>query len=334
MSVSAFLLLLRGKPSSGPGSPKPPPNALRHELSELNRLIAEFDLPVVVERRGAGIQAHIDNARLHTNIDQAKSLFAKARMSFAAGAFERAVRYAEQALEADYDFIAAVTLLARIREVSDCHLSPCAVARAEICIARAMIRSAAALQRLNRIRTAGDPYTAKARETAQRMLVRLEHQWHVFGSWNFEMSQTDLCDPSDRIAIRSFLNLVVDARRRDHPDVYKKFAGSALIADVIDRLLKGRVSNANPVRYKEAAAYLTIEILTPLVLNGWLPAPAMSKREFMEQLIRHLVERRIDWGKVLGRSARGRREFRGELNEVDDDANENNADEDAIEDDE
>ncbi len=119
LSLSAFLRLLRDKQASGPGSPKPPSNALRHELSELNRIIAEFDLPVVVERRGVGIRACIDRARLRTNIHQAKCLFAKARMSLAAADFGRTVRYAEQALEADYDFIAAVTLFGRIREVSD-----------------------------------------------------------------------------------------------------------------------------------------------------------------------------------------------------------------------
>jgi hypothetical protein len=302
MSLARFMLITRDKPSTTPGDPRPPSNALRHELAELRRRVGEFDLPIGIERYGRGIRARFDSSRLQVNVTAGQVLARAAATRYAMQDFGGAIEYCEQALSIDFDCGPAVWLVARVSQMRQDHLNMRVVLRAETCLARGMLRYTGVIQRLSRSKGRCDLDIAKAQKMAKQMLVRQRRHWQTLRSWPLADRPCDRAIHDHRSSFRELVDVLIEARNPGGALSFDCFARNSIVVEIVHQLLKERLAQSSARARKEAIENLTIEILTKLAMNGWLPPPAMSTEELRKQLLSFLRARRIDWGKILNQS--------------------------------
>jgi hypothetical protein len=315
LSACTFLLLLRCKLAVVYNEARSPEAALRHELSVLRRKVEEMDLPIEIQRSGRAISARFDTTRIKVNVMDAKLIAKQGSGRIEAGDFSGATELIRQALAADFDCAPAIGLLTRILRTEPNHLTAAVIVPAEICLARAMLRHAAAVQRLRRSKA--NPDIAKARRVAERMLIRQRWQWLMLGSWSAGESPQDQAGRKYRAALRELLEVVIDARSGGQV-VFDRFAKNPIVIEVMDHLLAGRLLETDQRKRDSLTATLRVEVFSKLVMSAWQPAPAASQQEFQERLIHFLQARRIDWSGIFSRSSSRTARLRDDLHPADD----------------
>jgi hypothetical protein len=307
MSIARFLLLVRRGEPSGHRGLRQVLSARRHEATMLRRLIEKYDLAIEIQKIDRGtrrIQATFDFDRVQADAVRGQGLARHAIARLTVADYAAALEYASEALRVDYDSSLAAWVVIQVLRTEKmcasklrCFLNPDVVTRAQVCVGRAIIRYAAATRRLDR---SHDPDMQKARRIAVRMLSRLEQYWQVFRAWSFEKSQSGRNESDNRLAQKVFVEAVVDAALGD-PSAYVRFANTAIIARVVERLVKNRLEKAGPDRYREIVEALKLQIFTKLILSAWSPQP-LSELELQKQVLSE-VYRSLDWSTLLSRSS-------------------------------
>lgn len=334
LPLEEFESLLRSREPAVPRAKSPPDDpekGARHEVTELRRWIGKMDPLISVEYRRPRIIARFDLRRVDTNVMSARRLLRKGIAHYKNGDLADTAKYAAEALEKDFDSQVAAWVVARLVASADCELQPETVLRAETCVARGMIRCAAAVERFRRV--AENSIRRRAANRVEHLLAkRFPELWKVLGNFKGPERTPQTWLGSDaHVAYRALVEMAVRLKCGDRSQsTYDEFAANRIISQVLGQRVK-RLGSALCVT-PEAAANLRMADFARFALDVWMPDPVTFEADVHKQLDKFFgdLHATAKWGSDEGRSRNaplptdlsvedGRRHIRSDADDVDPD---------------
>lgn len=349
ISCEHYLLLMRVKPSGRAAGTADPGAALRHDIDEAADLVELADVPIrIIREREGHYRMSFDPNRVTSNVTEAAKLTGMAHDCLRSSEFAGAAQGAVHALGIDPDALHAALVVVETVRRGQHDLERDEVLRAELCIARAVVRNTASALRLSSTAARGTGEGIKARRRARRYLGWLYRKWPLLRSVPFGSSPSE-CPGADpyRDVLAAVVEMAVAAeaeltgptlsRRKTEKQAgakvpnragaaYERFVNEPAVIHLAEKLVHRHWPAADGQRCHEAASVVSRQLPALLLVNGWLPVGA-SMHEFEEQFVRRF-ERRVDWSAVSRRSRGSGLTFRDEFYLGDDDEHRGKDDED------